>query len=60
LEIEGGIWTGGRHNRSAGFLRDMEKYNTAASMGWRVLRVEPKNLLTKSTADLVKRTMGCL
>lgn len=38
LEIEGGIWRQGRHNRGSGFLGDIEKYNAAASMGWLVFR----------------------
>ena len=29
LEVEGGVWTGGRHTSSVGFMKDMEKYNTA-------------------------------
>ena len=37
-EIEGGVWTYGRHNNATGFLKDCEKYNTAVSMGWRILR----------------------
>ena len=39
LEIEGGVWTGGRHVRGVGFERDAEKYNAATLAGWRVLRV---------------------
>lgn len=39
LEIEGGVWTGGRHVRGKGFERDTEKYNAATLAGWRVLRV---------------------
>lgn len=38
VEIEGGVWTGGRHTRGAGFVKDMEKYNAAAELGWKVLR----------------------
>jgi hypothetical protein len=37
-ELEGGIWVQGRHTRGAGFTRDMEKYNLATSLGWRLLR----------------------
>lgn len=39
LEIEGGIWTTGRHVRGKGYENDCEKYNEAALLGWRVLRV---------------------
>jgi len=38
VEIEGGVWTNGRHTRGAGFIADSEKYNTAALLGWKVLR----------------------
>ena len=54
LEVEGGIWSGGRHTRGAGFVGDMAKYNHAARLGWRVLRVQPKELLTLATVQLVK------
>ena len=41
LEVEGGIWTQGRHTRGAGALADMEKYSEAAILGWRLLYVTP-------------------
>lgn len=44
VEVEGGIWTRGRHTRGAGFLADMEKYNFAAKVGWRVFRFTPDQL----------------
>ena len=39
LEVEGGIFRGGRHTSPKGFINDCEKYNTAALMGWTVIRV---------------------
>jgi hypothetical protein len=44
LEVEGGVFTRGRHTRGAGFLGDMEKYNRAAVLGWRVLRTTPEDM----------------
>jgi very-short-patch-repair endonuclease len=38
VEIEGGVWARGRHNRGKGFVQDCEKYNHAAALGWRVFR----------------------
>jgi very-short-patch-repair endonuclease len=38
VEIEGGIWTGGRHTRGSGFEADAAKYNAATILGYRVLR----------------------
>lgn len=42
VEVEGAIWTGGRHTRPKGFLADIEKYNTAQSLGFKILRVTPQ------------------
>jgi len=58
LEVEGGIWSGGRHTRAAGFLKDMEKYNEAAAQGWRIIRTTPDRLLTLRTVELLKRAMN--
>ncbi len=49
LEVEGGIFTQGRHSRGAGMLADMEKYNTATLNGWRVLRTTPQTLKSRET-----------
>jgi len=58
LEVEGGVWIQGRHTRGSGFVKDMEKYNAAAMLGWRVLRVQPKDLLTKETLAMVAIATG--
>lgn len=44
LECDGGIWQYGRHNRPQGYENDCEKLNTAALLGWRVLRVTTKQV----------------
>jgi hypothetical protein len=58
LEVEGGVWTGGRHTRPKGFLGDVEKYNHAAAMGWRILRTTPGNLIKAETAQLIKQSIN--
>lgn len=55
IEVEGGVWTGGRHTSSRGFLGDMEKYNEAALAGWCLVRTTPDRLLTSETLELIKR-----
>lgn len=58
IEVEGGVWTQGRHTRPKGFLGDMEKYNTATLMGWRVFRTTPDRLLSFSTRKLLKNALN--
>lgn len=58
LEVEGGVWTQGRHVRPVGFLGDMNKYNTATLLGWRVFRTTPSKLLSQSTIKLIKNAIN--
>ncbi|MEQ1277327.1 DUF559 domain-containing protein [Acinetobacter soli] len=44
VEVEGGIWSGGRHTRGKGFIADMEKYNAAAILGFKVLRFDTQQV----------------
>lgn len=44
VEIEGGIWIKGRHNRPQGFINDIEKYNAAGKLGYRIFRFTPTEL----------------
>jgi hypothetical protein len=57
LEVEGGVWTGGRHTRAKGFLADIEKYNAAATLGIQIIRTTPSNLLKLETFTLVKKAL---
>ena len=44
VEVQGGIWTGGRHTRGQGAARDYDKLSTAAVMGWCVILVTPSQI----------------
>ena len=57
IEIDGGVWDYGRHNRPQGYINDMEKLNTAASMGWLVLRFTTQDRLMMPTLLLIKKTV---
>lgn len=39
IEIEGSVWTKGRHTRGSGFMADMQKYNAMAERGILLFRV---------------------
>jgi very-short-patch-repair endonuclease len=54
IEIEGGLWIQGRHNRPQGFAADAEKYLEAALAGWRVLRLTELQI----TAQMIERIVG--
>lgn len=57
VEIEGAVWSGGRHTRGTGFSSDCEKYNAAAILGYRVLRFTTDMVVTGRAIDL---TMACI
>lgn len=57
VEVDGAVWVGGRHNRPAGYIADMEKLNTAASMGWLVLRITTDDRFCTATYKLIKDTI---
>ena len=57
LEVEGAVWTNGRHTRGSGFVRDMEKYNEAAKLGWRIIRTTPDKLMVVATIQTVRETL---
>ena len=55
LEVEGGVFIQGRHSRGAGMVKDMTKYGELAVMGWRLLRVTPKQIRNGEALTLVER-----
>ena len=57
IEIEGGVWSGGRHTRGNGFVEDMEKYNAAVTLGWVILRFTPQDLNKITTFETIKKVV---
>jgi very-short-patch-repair endonuclease len=58
VEVEGGVWANGRHTRGSGFVKDMEKYNAATVLGWRILRFTPDQLNKMETYQTIKETIN--
>lgn len=55
IEVEGGAFSNGRHTRGLGFISDIEKYNNAVCLGWKLIRVTPDRLLTLETFKYVEQ-----
>ena len=57
VEVEGAIFVGGRHNRGLGMLADMEKYNAATVLGWRLLRVGEPHIRTGQALEWIEELL---
>jgi very-short-patch-repair endonuclease len=58
LEVDGGSWVGGRHTTGSGFEKDCEKLSEAAALGWRVLRVTPRQIESGQALGWLERALG--
>ncbi|MDC4653046.1 endonuclease domain-containing protein [Acinetobacter baumannii] len=58
VEVEGGIWSGGRHTRGKGYIGDMEKYNSAAMMGFTVLRFSTEQVKSGLAVQQIEKMVG--
>jgi hypothetical protein len=58
IEIEGGTSFGmSRHSRGDGFEKDCRKYNTAARLGWAVLKYSTAMVLSSEAINEVAQVM---
>tara|TARA_R100000773_G_scaffold20599_1_gene18364 strand:+ start:1187 stop:1477 length:291 start_codon:yes stop_codon:yes gene_type:complete len=55
VEIEGGIWIYGRHNRAVTYLKDMEKYNNACLLGWYVIKLSTDMVKNGEGLDIITK-----
>lgn len=58
VEIEGGVWSGGRHTRGSGFVADCDKYNAATLAGWRVLRFTERHVKNGSALRILREALA--
>lgn len=58
VEVDGGVWTQGRHTRGAGFVADCEKLNRAVVLGWRVLRFPGPHIKNGAAIRVVKEALA--
>ncbi|MFD1770869.1 hypothetical protein [Sphingobacterium suaedae] len=57
IEVNGGVWAKGKsgHSSGTGILRDYDKSNLAQSLGWRVIILVPKNLMTDESLKILRK-----
>jgi very-short-patch-repair endonuclease len=58
VEIEGGVFIKGRHTNGVGIQKDMEKYNKATLLGWKVFRLGTSMVTTPNIEEIIKFTKG--
>jgi hypothetical protein len=58
VEVQGGIFMGGRHTRGAALLKEYEKWRAAAMLGWRILPCIPQQIYTATFAQELKTALN--
>lgn len=58
VEVDGGGWVNGRHSRGAGMESDCAKFSLAVALGWRVMRVTPRQVKDGRALRWVERALG--
>jgi hypothetical protein len=58
VEIQGGIWGGGRHVRGQGYINDCDKANACALQNIRLLRFTAEHIHRGDALVLIERALG--
>lgn len=57
VEIDGAVWTQGRHTRGSGYIADCEKKAEAAILGWRVICVPTQWVTGGAALGYIERAL---
>ena len=58
VEVEGGIWSGGRHTRGSGYIKDLEKYNEVSKLGYTLLRFSTEQVVSGKAIKEIQEFIG--
>lgn len=58
VEVNGGEWIEGRHNRGGGMAADYEKLNAAVIAGWRVLQFTGGQVRDGSAVNTIRLALA--
>lgn len=58
IEVQGGVFSGGRHARGAGITDECEKFAAAVIAGWRVMPVTGAQVRSGEAIQWVKQALG--
>ena len=54
VEVQGGLWTRGRHSRPMGIVKDYEKFNLLTLHGWRVLLLTSLDVRGEKGLEMIR------
>ena len=57
IEVQGALFTGGRHTRGAALVKEYEKINNATILGWRGLFVLPNEICMMETVEMIREAL---
>lgn len=60
VEIEGGGWIRGRHNRPKGFADDLRKYHEGMRLGWTIYRCDASMVKRGEASQMVETMLQAL
>lgn len=55
IELDGGVFTGGRHTRALGYIEDCMKLNRAAMLGYQVIRIPTGCATDNYVSEIIER-----